>query len=78
MKFIASVALAFLLAGCGGEGSSITSAKPTQRGEANAVNPARNIEVNCQDLQNSPITVNITNNCNKDNATAEPFVAPAE
>lgn len=46
-----------------------------ERGEAGAINPARNVHVVCADKnQNAGVTVNITNNCNKNNSTAEPFV----
>lgn len=77
LRIIGVLAVAACLSACGGEGTPLTGGtSATERGEANAINPARNVQVICetQKNQNAGVTVNITNNCNKNNATAEPTV----
>ncbi len=75
-RFVGLVLTLVALVGCGGAGSSLSGPQETERGEAHAINPARNVTVTCENKNtNSSVTVNITNNCNKNNATAEPFVA---
>jgi len=74
MELIKLIGIAVLLTSCGLEGLTGTPSN-TNRGEADAINPARNVTVTCEDKNpNVGITVNITNNCNKNNAVADPTV----
>jgi hypothetical protein len=68
------------LTSCNGSGVPLTGASKTERGESGAVNPARNITVACQDTKNSNtgVTVNITNNCTKNNVEGVPPVEGEE
>jgi hypothetical protein len=71
----------FAMFGCGQGGTLLPSGPTdTHRGEADAINPARNVTVVCEkdkNGNNTDVTVNITNNCNKNNpVTTEPAPAP--
>ena len=64
------VALALCLTACGPGVPLPTGSTDVERGESGAINPARNVSVVCEDKTrntNAGVTVNITNNCTKDN-----------
>lgn len=70
MKVLPLLGLTLLLAACDGAGTGLTGPEDIHRGEADAVNPARNVTVICEKDKNGNIvtvTTNITNNCNKNN-----------
>lgn len=70
VRSIIAVSFALSLVGCGGAGSALTGPEATERGEAHAINPARNVTVVCEGTTkntNAGVTVNITNNCTKNN-----------
>lgn len=75
MNVLKALVVALILTACGSGAGPLTGPTETQRGEAGAINPARNVYVTCEDKnQNAGVTVTITNNCNKNNQTAEPFL----
>lgn len=79
-RILTALSLAVVLAGCGNGLPLPTGSTATERGEANAINPARNITVVCEDTtknQNAGVTTTITNNCNKHNPVTT-TTAPAE
>lgn len=66
---------ALFLAACGSGVGLPTGSTSVERGESGAINPARNVSVVCEDKTrntNAGVTVNITNNCTKDNTEGVP------
>lgn len=69
---VSLVTFMVLFTGCGLGDFGAGTPSDVHRGEADAVNPARNVTVVCEKDKNgntNNINVDITNNCNKNNTT---------